>query len=1155
MVKLYSYLIQFNQTRVKIIRISQFLFLKVKKMCFLCSNYPKNYIMKKNVLLILSFVAFLFFSCSKSKNDEQLLNKTNEITVKAVKEESQNVITANTDEVVKVLEKEKKVSVKTQVSSQKETKDLSEIEVLRKKHENFLANSPFKNSMQLSKSERKSAGLPPNKYYEQEWELTIDPSTGKPNPINVALLRKKLADERAADLAAGRTPGDASDNNWVERGPNNVGGRVRAVLFDPNDVTNETVFAGGVSGGLWKNTNISNSLSTWSRVNIPDNLAVTSIAVDPNNSNVFYVGTGESYVGGDVNGDGVWKSTDGGTTWTNIFGGITGPTTFESESSITINSPTGIAGNYASYPTTAFGDLSSLPLTRDIVLVQDNTAPASDGCETITNAAALNGKIALIRRGSCSFVIKVKAAQDAGAVAVIMMNNVGGTPIPMGGTDATITIPSVMISQSDGDILEAALGAGSVNGTINPTVTGGFTGNLVPGQQHINDIKVRNNGGTSEIYVAAGDSFYGSANAATYLGGPAFGLYKSVNGGSTWTEVSLPLTFSGNKHCPNDIEIGVDNKIWLSTTGSVVYGDGGGIIFSSTDGNTFTQRYAVANGDRVQIAVSKQAADKVYVLAELSTTAAVGLYRTDNGFATTTTLAVPIDVETSMGTDFTRGQAFYDLMLEVDPNNDQIAYAGGIDLFKSSNSGSSWSQISHWYGLGGYNNVHSDQHGMAFANGSSTVMVFGNDGGVFYSSNSGATIVSRNRGLNITQFYSVGVAPTGATGGNLSGEYFAAGAQDNGTQYFGGVGAGINASFQSQGGDGAYTMFDQGVDKYYISNYVYNNSINYRTTAGATRVINSESGSNGAFIAPMTLDSSLDILYADYSTSAPVYQIRRYTNLKSGTVGKTLLTNALLTSSATAMTVSKYTTTSTTLLIGCRNGKLLKLTNANSFATWTDITGSGFVGSISDVEYGQSENEIFVTMHNYNVISIWYTSNGGTTWQNKEGNFPDIPVKAILQNPLNLEEVIIGTELGVWYTNNFSSASPTWNQSYNGMSNVKVVDLDLRNDNTVFAATYGRGIFSGMFTSTVLSNQDVVVDNRINIYPNPSNGIVNIAIANYSGSLKVSLVDLNGRVVYSNEINDFSLEQSINVKNYQSGVYLLNLEGENIKLTRKIIFE
>ena len=1102
--------------------------------------------MKKQVLLTLSLVVFTFFSCSKSKNEELPKNNVKDNAIETVSTESQNVISND----VKLVSTEKQTSVVA------ENKTLSEVDLLRKKHEDFLKNSPFKKSMSLDKAARKAAGLPPNKYYEQEWELSIDPSTGKTNPINIAILRNRLAQERADAIASGRTPGDASDNNWVERGPTNVGGRVRAVMFDPNDGTNETVFAGGVSGGLWKNTNISNSLSTWTRVNIPDNLSVSSISVDPNNSSVFYVGTGESYVGGDVNGDGVWKSTDAGVTWTNIFGGITGPTTFESASSITINSPAGVAGNYASYPTTAFGDLSSLPLTQNIVLVQDNTAPTSDGCETITNAAALNGKIALIRRGSCAFVVKVKAAQDAGAVAVIMMNNVAGTPIPMGGTDISITIPSVMVSQSDGNIIEAAVISGTVNGTINQTIAGGFTGNLVPGQQHINDIKVRNNGGTSEIYVAAGDSFYGAANSTTYLGGPAFGLYKSVNGGSTWTEVNLPLTASGNKHCPNDIEIGSDNKIWLSTTSSVVYRDGGGIIFSSTDGTNFTQQYAVTDGDRTQIAVSKQTANKVYVLAEVPS--GVAFYRTNNGFGTTTTLALPDDVDSGISAaDFTRGQAFYDLMLEVDPNNDQTAYTGGIDLFKTTNGGTAWTQISHWYGASGYNDVHADQHGMAFANGSSTRMVFGNDGGVFYSNNSGGTIASRIRGLNITQFYSIGVAPTGATGGNLSGDYFAAGAQDNGTQYFAGVGAGANTSVESQGGDGAYTMFDQGADKYYISNYVYNGNINYRSTAGLVRSINSESGSNGAFIAPMVLDSNQDALYSDYSdTSVPTYQIRRYKNLKSGTVNKTILTDALLTSQPSAFAVSPYTTGSTTLLVGNKLGKVLRVTNANTFGTaWADITGAGFVGSISDIEYGQSENEIFVTMHNYNVISIWYTSNGGTTWQNKEGNFPDIPVKAILQNPLNLEEVIIGTELGVWYTNNFSNASPTWNQSYNGMSNVKVVDLDLRNDNTVFAATYGRGIFSGMFTSTTLSNQDVAFDDAVKIYPNPSKGLVNIAIANYTGSLKVSLVDLNGRVVYSNEINDFSLEQSINIKNYQSGIYLLNLEGNDIKITRKIVFE
>ena len=1105
--------------------------------------------MKKNLLLTLSVILLLFSSCTKTKNQENRTNKSNEVVTTT----NSQIESSTERKIVESNEQESLVVTNENVTLK--NKELTEVDLLRKKHEEFLNNSPFKKSMALNKTDRKAAGLPPNKYYEQEWELSMNPSTGRPSVENLHRLRKEIADQRAADLASGRTPGDASDNNWVERGPNNVGGRVRAVMFDPNDPTFKTVFAGGVSGGLWKNTDITSAATVWTRVNIPDNLAVSSIAVDPNNSNTFYVGTGESYVGGDVNGDGVWKSTDGGTTWTNIFGGITGPTTFESAANVVISAPGGIAGSYACYPTTAFGTPITTPIPGDIVLVS-NTNPLGCNANPITNN--VSGKIALIRRGSCTFVEKVKNAQTAGAIAVIMMNNVDGTPVAMGGTDGTITIPSVMISKADGDILEAAALSGTVSGSLT-SGPGTFTGNLVPGQQHINAIKVRNNGGTSEIYVAAGDSFYGAANSATYLGGPGFGLYKSTNGGTSWTELSLPLTAGGKKHCPNDIEIAADNKIWVSTTSSTVYGDGGGKIFSSNDGVTFTDRYTVANGDRTQIAVSRTVADKVYVLAELTTTAAVGLYRTTNAFGTTTTLALPTDADSGVGADFTRGQAFYDLMLEVDPNNDQTVYTGGIDLFKSTNGGTSWSQFSHWYGGFGYQNVHADQHAMAFAPGSSTRMVFGNDGGVYYSNNSGTTTSARNNGLNITQFYSVGVAPTGATGGNLSGEHFAAGAQDNGTQYFGGVGGGINSSVESQGGDGAFTMFDQGADKYYISNYVYNENITYRPVpSGATRTIdNDNNGNNGAFIAPMVLDSNRDVLYSDYSNGT-TYQIRRYRNLKSGIVNRANLTDALLTASPTAFAVSPYTTATTTLLVGTRLGKLLKVTNADGLSgtpAWTEITGPSFVGSMSDIEFGQTENDIFVTMHNYNVVSVWYSSNGGTTWQNKEGNLPDLPVKCILQNPLNLNEVIIGTELGVWYTNTFATASPIWKQSYNGMSNVKVVDLDLRNDNTVFAATYGRGLFSGVFTSPLLSSNDVSLNDGVKIYPNPSKGNINISINNYSGSLKVNLLDLNGRQVYSNEFNDFSLEKSINIENYQSGVYLMNLEGEGIKLTRKIIFE
>lgn len=1069
------------------------------------------------------------------------------------------------------VKKEERATSSSKKIASSRTKPDKKTKALRKQHAKFLANTPFKKTMELSKKERKAIGLPPNKYYEMEWGLTMNPSLGRPTPENLITLREKLARERQEAIASGRTPGDASDNSWVERGPDNVGGRVRAIMFDPNDATKETVFAGGVSGGLWKNTNISNPLSVWTRVNIADNLSVSCITYDPNNTNVFYAGTGESYVGGDVNGDGVWKSTNGGATWTKVFGGISGATTFQSASSLTVNSPAGIAGNYACYPTTAFGPAITSQITANIVLVNDGTATPTLGCSALTNAAAISGKIALIRRGNCPFVDKINFAQSAGAIGVIMMNNVDGTPIPMGGTSLTVSIPSIMISKADGDILEAALGSGTVNGTLNPSVPGGFTGNLVPGKQHINDIKVRNNGGTSEVYVAVGDTYYSSANTATYLGGPEFGLYKSINGGTNWAEVALPLTANGNKHCPNDIGFGSDNKVWVSTTNSVVYGDGGGKVFSSTDGTTFVERHAVVNGQRTQIALSSTSANKIYVLVEDGTNGEPEIYLTNDAFATAPAkLSEPASDGDISATDFCRGQAFYDLMIEVDPTNDAIVYIGGINLHRSTNSGASWTAISGWT-TNTPSNVHSDQHAMAFKPGVPNVAIFGNDGGVYYgstlsgASTSSTAISSRNKGLNITQFYSLGVAPTNVVSG-LTGDHFAAGAQDNGTQYFGGVGAGLNGSVRSQGGDGAYTMFDQGADKYYISNYVYNQNINFRPNTGPVRSINSENTTNGAFIAPMTLDSNLDILYSDYtstdaSTGAVTYQLRKYTNLKSGTVGKILLTNALLTSSATALTVSKYTTASTTLLVGTRLGKLLRVTGANGIPAWTDITGPGFVGSISDVEYGSSNNEIFVTMHNYNVTSIWYSKDGGATWLNKEGNFPDIPVKAILRNPLKSDgsgfatEVIIGTELGVWYSNNFDTATPTWNQSYNGMSNAKVTDLDLRNDNTVFAATYGRGIFSGMFTATTLSTTDFTQAKGIKVYPNPTKGQLNIAIDNYSGKLTVEIFDLNGRKVHSQEVNDFNAASAVNMNSLQKGVYVVKVNGENLEFNEKVILE
>ena len=912
---------------------------------------------------------------------------------------------------------------------------------LRKAHARFLANSPFKKTLNMSKNQRSNFGLPPNKYFERMWELSIDPATGKTYPEKIAQIQEKISSDRLSS----RVPGDASDNLWVERGPTNVGGRTRVLLFDPNDTTKKKVYAGAASGGLWVNNDITTN-TAWTRVTgVPGNLNVSCITVDPNNSNIWYVGTGEQYTSGDAVGSGVYKTINGGLNWVKV------PITF-TESTFT----------------NAFGYV---------------------------------------------------------------------------------------------------------------TVAGIF---------YIQDIIARNNAGTTEIYVGVGSSLYGKAASPINLNGTEqSGLYKSTDGGTTWTKntntnmVSIVADGRNYYEIPNDLELDASNNIWFSTTRITGVGAANTAkIYKSTDGNTWTIARTITNARRTEIEPSATNPNKMYVLYQSVVTVGTttsyppALLLTTDGFATTTTITQPDDADTGIpASDFTRGQSFYDLVIESDPTNDAIVYLGGIDLFRSSNSGGSWSQISKWSNnnnLAGLScsTVHADQHVMTFRPGFANQAVFGNDGGVYYASSlstaaSSAVIPSRISSYNVTQFYSVGVAPTSAVSG-LTGDYFVAGAQDNGTQYFANASTTTPAaSVTAQGGDGAYSFFDQGADKYYITNYVYNQSIAYRTTAGSTRTINSESTANGDFICPMALDSNLDRLYSNYSTGT-TYQIRRYTNLKSGTVGKTTLTNALLTNSPTALRVSKYTTTSTTLLIGTANGRVLLVTNANATTpTWTNITGSGFVGSVSDVEFGQNENQIFVSFHNYGVTSIWYSKDRGVTWTSIEGNLPDFPVKCILQNPLNASELIIGTELGVWNAKTFDPASGsaqalTWNQSFNGMSDVKVLDLQLRNDNKVFAATYGRGVFSGSFTAaarTAVSTENDFTE-LIKVYPTIVNdGRITIAANGSLGQTTISLFDLTGKNVYSNTITLNNSEENLNLSGISAGHYILKFSADNFEDTKRIIIK
>ena len=133
------------------------------------------------------------------------------------------------------------------------------------------------------------------------------------------------------------------------------------------------------------------------------------------------------------------------------------------------------------------------------------------------------------------------------------------------------------------------------------------------------------------------------------------------------------------------------------------------------------------------------------------------------------------------------------------------------------------------------------------------------------------------------------------------------------------------------------------------------------------------------------------------------------------------------------------------------------------------------------------------------------------SWQDKEGDFPDISIRAIMVNPLNSNEVIIGTDLGVWGTDNFSDVNPNWHQAYNGMKDVPVHSFDLRTaDNTVLAATHGRGLFTGQFTSepSTLSIDNIEFDEAFSVYPTVSKGNITVFAKSSLGKVKMNIFDI-----------------------------------------------
>ena len=586
------------------------------------------------------------------------------------------------------------------------------------------------------------------------------------------------------------------------------------------------------------------------------------------------------------------------------------------------------------------------------------------------------------------------------------------------------------------------------------------------------------------------------------------GIYKSEDGGSTWA--ALPSTLNTTFYSVASILITPDSGhiivgtfagMYKSKNGGVTWDKvlGAGFRFGSTDdkfytlyraknGNLFTcnasrvfkstqggdlgtwQSISRDNGfptnlSRVEMAVAPSDPNVIYIVGEIGgSRVGSAVYKTTNGGDTWAALPKPLwsdGCQQATSTDFTRGQANYDLSLAVSPDDPNIVFLGGIDVFKSSNGGQAWQQISNWAGCSSsIQYAHADQHGAYFEPDDARYLYLTTDGGVFMVENpttNNLKIAEKTEGFITTQFYACAINPDSGV------NQFMAGAQDNGTLIVRSAGIG-NARGRSIGGDGFLCFIDQNESNIQIGSLYFGR---WYLSTDVGNSFSATASSNGGFLNPADYDSKANTLYAQTRDG----ELWRW-KLNSD---KGQIVNPSGANISSVSNVYVDDNVPNRVYVGTFNGTIYRVDNAH-----TDTLSAQFLttlrGAISciAVEKGDS-NHILATSSSYGVKSVYESKDGGATWVDNDGNLPDMPVRWVVFNPNNKEQALIATDAGVWSTDKLDGSNTVWNPPFIGRGS-PIVRTDMlkvrQSDKTILAGTYGRG----MWTTSSFSNPSPTMD-------------------------------------------------------------------------------
>ncbi|MFT7612941.1 MAG: photosystem II stability/assembly factor-like uncharacterized protein [Parvicellaceae bacterium] len=498
------------------------------------------------------------------------------------------------------------------------------------------------------------------------------------------------------------------------------------------------------------------------------------------------------------------------------------------------------------------------------------------------------------------------------------------------------------------------------------------------------------------------------------------GFYKSIDGGNNWVQKS--------NYAIRDIELNPDNPNTIfASARSVFYSHDAGETFASASGLPSTSLVS-----RMVIAVTEHDSNYVYALAANDiNNGLLGVYQSIDGGAT---YNLKFDTLNLLGYsedgDDTGGQSWYDLAIACSHTNKNRIIVGGINAWRSNDGGDFFTIVSHWVHPSSIGYTHADIHTLDYIG---SRLYCGSDGGIFRSFNSGTTWSDLSAGLEIGQFYKLGITEQNP-------DLIIGGLQDNGTF--------IKKSTgweHIRGGDGMEAIIDPTNDSVWYTSYQYG-SLNKTVDGGANFFGISDSiTEGGAWVTPYAINPvNTDILYAGY-----------------GSIWKT--TDGGLDWEK----VSPYLFTVRHIEVSSSNPDVVYVSSYDDIyrttdagATWNDVTSNLPSGpSISGFTISPTNSEVvFITYSSYfSGDKVFVTSDGGATWSNISGNLPNIPINCIEYETGSAAGIYIGTDNGIYYKD---SNLIYWQTFDGGLPNVIINELAINStEGTIKAATYGRGIW------------------------------------------------------------------------------------------------